>query len=265
MTTTFSWTDRHGVMHDLSTDDDIERERQEIRLELLDLGARLASTDDAVFVAAYDEAAALGERLMALQQDLQCFVRHEAMRAVAMIEQIDLDASFLRSLHRSYEQREACGDDPAALAVPPTPDQMSVLRRQAIRDGRAAIIPSTFGEAHTLLFAHSATRRTPLPPSAPGFEWTDRYMRYHQVRDLRQIEREYVALADDLSRLRPQLAADVPIRDVIKALEAGRLAVDRVSILERTMTRWTAHVIAVARSHSMAFLDELERSNGRNV
>lgn len=157
MTATFGWTDRHGVTHDLSNHDDIERERQEVRQELLDLRARLASADDAEFVAAYDEAAALGERLMALQQDLQCFVRHEARRAVAMIEQIDLDASFLRSLHRSYEQREACGDDPAVLAVPPTPDQMSVLRRQAIRDGRAAIIPSTFGEAHTLLFAHSAT------------------------------------------------------------------------------------------------------------
>ena len=265
MTATFGWTDRHGVTHDRTTYDDIERERREVRQELLDLRARLASVDDAVFVAAYDEAAGLGERLMALQQDLQCFIRHEAVRAAAMIEQIGLDAAFLRSLHRSYEQRKACGDDPAALAVPPTPDQMSVLRRQAIRDGREAIIPSTFGEAHALLFAHSATRRTPLPPSAPGFEWTDRHMRYHQVRDLRQIEREYVALADDLSRLRPQLAADVPIRDVIKALEAGRLAVDRVSLLERTMTRWTAHVIAVARSHSMAFLDELEKSDGRNV
>jgi hypothetical protein len=90
-------------------------------------------------------------------------------------------------------------------------------------------------------------------------------MHYHQVRDLRQIEREYVALANDLSRLRPQLAADVPIRDAIKALEAGRLAVDRVSILERTMTRWTTHVIAVARSNFMAFLDELEKSDGRDV
>ncbi|KQS02263.1 hypothetical protein ASG11_15990 [Sphingomonas sp. Leaf357] len=265
MTTTFGWTDRHGVTHDLSTHDDIERERQEVRQELLDLRATLASADDAVFVAAYDKAAALGERLMALQQDLQCFIRHEAMRATAMIAQIELDAAFLRSLHRSYEQREACGDDPAALAVPPTPDQMSVLRRQAIREGREAIIPSTFGEAHALLFAHSATRRAPLPVRAPGFEWTDRDMHYHQVRDLRQIEREYVALANDLSRLRPQLAADVPIRDAIKALEAGRLAVDRVSILERTMTRWTTHVIAVARSNFMAFLDELEKSDGRDV
>lgn len=265
MKTTFDWTDRHGVTHDLSTHRDIERERQEVRRELLDLRTRLATADGAAFVAAYDEAAALRERLMALQQDLQRFVLHEAARATAMIEQIDLDAAFLRSLHRSYEQREACGDDPAVLAVPPTPDQLSVLRRQAIRDGREAIIPGTFGEAHALLVAHSATRRAPLPASAPGFEWTDRHMHYHQVRDLRQIEREYVALADDLSRLRPQLAADVPIRDVIKALEAGRLAVDRVSLLERTMTRWTAHVIAVARSNSIAFLDELEKSDGRNV
>ena len=263
--TAFGWTDRHGVTHDLSTHDEIECERQEIKQELLGLRARLENSDDAVFMAAHDEAASLRERLMALQDDLRRFVRYEAARATTMIEQIELDASFLRGLHSCYEQYDERAEDAAALATSPTPDQISVLRRQAIRDGRDAVIPATFGEAHALLHAHPATCRTPLPDTAPGFEWTDRRMHYHQVRDLRQIEREYVELADELSRLRPQLAPDVPIRDVMTALEGARLAVDRVSILERTMSRWSAHVIAVVRGDYVTFLDELEMSDGRNV
>lgn len=263
--TAFSWTDRHGVAHNLATHDEIERERQEVRTELLDLRPRLEDSDDAAFMAAHGEAAALRERLIALQNDLRRFVRHEAARAITMIGQIELEARFLRDLHRSYDQWDERDDVAAGLAQPPTPEQRSVLRIQAIRDGRDAIIPATFGEAHALLLACPATCRTPMPDSAPAFEWTDRRMHHHQVRDLRQIEREYVVLAGELSNLRPQLAPDVPIRDMLTALELGRLAVDRVSILERTVKRWSAHVIAVVRSNDVMFLDELEKSVGRNV
>lgn len=98
---------------------------------------------------------------------------------------------------------------------------------------------------------------TTLTDSA--FEWTDRQMKYHQVRDLRQIEREYIAVANDLARLRAQLAPGVPIRDVLPALELGRVGIDRIAILERTMNRWTAHAIGVARGEHVTFLDDLEK------
>lgn len=263
--TTFSWQDRRGIVHDLTGHEAIERERLDVRQELLDLRTRIESADDAVFMTAHGETVVLRARLVALQADLQAFVRHEAARATTMIGQIDLEADFLRALHRSYEQRVERGDDDAALAKPPTPDQVAVLRRQAIRDGRTASIPDTFGDAHTALLACPATCRTPLPDTAPGLEWTDRHQDYHQVRDLRQIEREYVAVANELALVRPQLAPEVPIRDVLKALEHSRLALDRVSLLERTMNRWSAHVISVVRGEHVTFLDDLEKSDGRNV
>lgn len=262
--TTLGWTDRHGVKHDLATYDEIERERQEVRQELLNLRTRIASTDDAVFMAAHGEVASLRGRMMTLQDDLHRFVRHEATRATAMIEQIELEASFLRDLHRSYDQRDERGDDATALTETPTLDQVFILKRQAIRDGAVAIIPATFGDAHAPLLAHPATCRTPLPDRAPAFEWSDRRMHIHQVRDLRQIEREYVELASELAGLAPQLAPESAIGDVLTALEQSRVVVDRVSILEGTINRWTEHAIVVARGDDVAFLDELEKSDGRN-
>lgn len=262
---TFRWTDRHGVTQDLNSHDEIEGERRQIRQELLDLRPRLEHADEAIFIAAHGEATALRARMVALQEDLHRFVRHEAARADTMIDQIDLDASFIRDLHCSYDQHVERADDDAALAAPPSADQASVIRRQAIREGRQAPVPATFGEAHAMLLAHPATCRTPLSESVPGFEWTDRRMHYHQVRDLRQIEAEYLAVAGELARLRPQLAPEIPIRDVLTALERGRVGIDRIAILERTMNRWTAFVIGVVRDDHLTFLDQLESSDGRNV
>lgn len=262
---TFRWTDRHGVVHDLDRHDEIESERRQVRKELLDLRPRLEHADDAIFITAHSEASALRTRMGALQDDLLRFVRHEAARADTIIGQIDLEASFLRSLHSCYDQHGQRADDDAAMAAPPTPDQGSVLRRQAIREGREATIPASFGEAHAMLLAHPATCRMALSDHAPGFEWTDRHMKYHQVRDLRQIEAEYVAVAGELADLRARLTSGIPIRDVLIALELGRLGIDRVAILERTMNRWTMHVIGVVRAEHVTFLDQLEKSDGRNV
>lgn len=262
---TFRWIDRHGVAHDLDRYNEIEGERRQIRQELIDLRPRLEQADDAIFITAHGEATVLRARMLALQEDLHRFVRHEAARADTMIERIALDASFVDDLHRSYDQYRQRFEDDAALVAPPTADQISVLRRQAIRDGRPEVIPATFDEAHALLLAHPATCRTPLPGAAPGFEWTDRQMRYHQVHELRQIEAEYAAVAGELSRLRPLLVPGIPIRDVLTALEQGRVGIDRVAILERTMNRWTAHVIGVVRADHVTFLDHLEKSDGRNV
>lgn len=259
MVTPFRWTDRHGVAHDLDRHDAIENERRQIRQELLDLRPRLEHADDALFIAAHTEAVALRARMAALQDDLQRFARHEATRADTMIGQIDLNASFLRGLHRSYDQHDERLADEAALAAPPTVDQVSVLRRQAIRDGTQAVIPASFGEAHVMLLAHPETCRTPLPSAAPGFEWTDRHMKYHQVYDLRQIEREYVVVASELGHLRALLAPEIPIRDMLAALEQARVGIDRVAILERTMNRWTTHVIGVVRNEHVNYLDQLEK------
>lgn len=256
--TQFRWTDRHGVAHDLDQHDEIERERRQMRQELLDLRPRLEHADKTIFMAAHGEAVALRARMAALQDYLQRFIRHEATRADTMIGQIDLDASFLRDLHRSYEQHGERAANEAALVAAPTADQISVLRRQAIRDGTQAVIPAMFGEAHAMLVAYPATCRTPLPPGAPGFEWTDRHMKYHQVYDLRQIEREYVVVAGELAHLRALLAPGIPIRDMLMALEQARVGIDRVAILERAMVRWTAHVIGVARGDHITFLDQLE-------
>ncbi len=256
--TQFRWTDRHGVAQDLDQHDEIERERRQVRQELLDLRPRLKNANETIFMAAHGEAVALRARMAALQDDLQRFVRHEATRADTMIGQIDLDASFLRDLHRSYEQHGERAADEPALVAPPTADQVSVLRRQAIRDGTQAVIPPSFGEAHAMLLAHPGTCRMPLPPAAPRFEWTDRHLKYHQVCDLRQIEREYVVVADELARLRPLLAPGIPIRDILTALEQARVGINRIAILEGAMTRWTTHVIGVARSDHITFLDQLE-------
>jgi hypothetical protein len=263
--TTFRWVDRHGVVHNLTDHESIERERQQVRQELLDLRAALDSADDAIFIVAHNEATVLRARMVALQADLQGFVRHEAVRATAVIDRIELEASFIRSLHRSYEQFADHSGNDTTTATSPTAEQISVLKRQAIRDDREVSIPATFGDAHSLILAHPATCRTPLPDTAPAFEWTDRNMHYHQVRDLGQIEREYVALAGELTALLPQLAADVPIQGVLAALERGRLAVDRVIILEGAMKRWTSHVIGVVRAEYVTFLDDLEKFDGRNV
>lgn len=256
--TPFPWIDRHGVAHDLDQHDEIERERRQVRQELLDLRPRLEHADETIFIAAHGEAVALRARMATLQDDLQRFVRHEATRADTMIGQIDLDASFLRDLHRSYDQHGERAADEAALVAQPTADQLSVLRQQAIRDGTQAVTPPSFGEAHAMLLAHPGTCRMPLPPAAPGFEWTDRYMKYHQVYDLRQIEREYVVVAAELARLRPLLAPGIPIRDMLTGLEQARVAIDRIAILERAMTRWTTHVIGVVRGNHITFLDQLE-------
>ncbi len=257
--TQFRWTDRHGVAHDLDQHDEIERERRQVRQELLDLRPRLEHADERIFIAAHGEAVALRARMAALQNDLQSFVRHEATRADTMIGQIDLDASFLRDLHRSYDQHGERAADEAVLVAPPTADQVSVLRRQAIRDGMQAAIPPSFGEAHAMLLAHPGTCRMPLPPAAPRFEWTDRHMKYHQVYDLRQIEREYVVVAAELGRLRALLAPGIPIRDMLTALEQARVGIDRIAILEGAMTRWTTHVIGVVRNDYVTYLDELEK------
>lgn len=127
---TFRWTDRHGVAHGLDRHDEIESERRQVRQELLDLRPRLEHADDAIFIAAHDEAAALRARMGVLQGDLHRFVRHEAARADTIIGQIDLDASFLRNLHSSYDQHGQRAADDTAMAAPPTPDQGSVLRRR---------------------------------------------------------------------------------------------------------------------------------------
>lgn len=116
----------------------------------------------------------------------------------------------------------------------------------------------SFSEAHTLLSATPATCRAPLPADVPAVEWTDRLGHWHQVRDLRQIEREYLAIAAELDRLLPRLANGVPIRDILAALDAARLGVRRVSILERSMNHWTAQVIVAARDEYAAFLGDLE-------
>lgn len=262
---TFRWTDRHGVAHDLDRHDEIESERWQVRQELLDLRPRLEHADDAIFIAAHSEAAALRARMGVLQDDLHRFVRHEAARADTIIDQIDFNASFLRNLHSSYDQYGQRAADDDAMAASPTPDQGSVLRRQAIRDGREATIPATFGDAHAMLLGHPATCRMALPDTASGFQWMDRHTRYHQVRDLRQIETEYVAIAGELADLRPRLTPGSPIRDVVMALELGRVGIDRVAILEGTMSRWTMHVIGVVRAEHVTFLDQLEKSDGRNV
>ena len=263
--TTFRWTDRAGVSHELPSHDEIERERRQVRQELLDLRPRLESTDEAVFVVVHGEVTVLRVQLAKLQDDLRRFVRHEAARATTMIDQIEREAGFLRVLHRSYDQHDERAGDEAALAMPPTPEQMSVLRRQVIPNDAQAVVPATIGEAYALLLAHPATCRLPLPDPAPGFEWTDRQMHYHQVRPLRQIEREYVTIASELANLSPQLAPEVPIEDVLEALELSRLAVNRVTILERAMDRWTAHAIGVVRNDHVTFLDDLEKFDGRNV
>lgn len=263
--TTFRWTDGDGVTQELASHDKIEQEWRMIRQHLLDLRTRLESADDAIFMAAHADAATLRSRLSALQDDLCRFARHEAARALTMIDQIELDASFVRALHRSYEQhRDRRGDD-SALAASPTPDQMTVLRRQAIRDRTEASTPATFGEAHAQILAHPATCRMPLPETMPAFEWADRHMHHHQVRDLRQIEQEYVTVAAELVSLRPQLMPDASVKDMLSALEHSRLAVERVSILERNMNCWTAHVIGTVRGEYVTFLNDLEKANVRNV
>ncbi|MBY0380296.1 MAG: hypothetical protein K2W78_00015, partial [Xanthobacteraceae bacterium] len=146
-----------------------------------------------------------------------------------------------------------------AMCASPSPEQIDVLKQQAIHDGKPTEILATFGEAHAVLLANPATCRTPLPSSAPALEWTDRDRHYHQVRDLRQIEREYVSIARELAMLLPKLAADVPIRDTVTALERAHVGVNRVIILERTMNRWATHVIDVVRGEYVAFLDGLEK------
>ena len=256
---TFRWTDRAGVEHELTDHQAIEKERQQVRAELLALRYSLTRSDDDAFIVAHGKADRLRARFLALQDDLVRFVRHEAARAIAVITKIDLHAGFISYLHRCYEQHARRKDDKLAMGEPPSHEQMYVLKMQAIRDGEPAAVPSSFAEAHMALLAKPTTSRTPLPTSAPALEWTDRGGYYHQVRDLCQIEREYVALARDLAPLLPKLAPDVPILDMVDALERARLGVNRAIILERTMNRWATHVIDVVRGEYVAFLDGLEK------
>lgn len=256
---TFRWTDRAGVEHELTDHQAIEQERQQVRAELLALRDSITRSDDDAFLAIHVGMERLRARFLVLQEDLARFVRHEAERAIAVITKIDLQASFIGQLHRCYDQHAQRRDDEIAMGEPPIHEQMYVLKVQAIRDGKPAAVPSSFAEAHTALLAKPAICRTPLPNSAPALEWTDRDGHYHQVRDLRQIEREYVAVARELSLLLPKLEADVPIRDIVTALERARLWVNRVIILERTMNKWATHVIDVVRRESVAFLDGLEK------
>lgn len=262
---TFRWTDRAGVVHELTDHQAIEQERQQVRAELLALRDSITCSDDDAFLAIHEGMDRLRARFFVLQEDLARFVRHEAERAIAVITKINLQASFIGQLHRCYDQHAQRRDDNSAMCASPSPEQIDVLKQQAIHDGKPTAILATFGEAHAVLLANPATCRTPLPSSAPALEWTDRDRHYHQVRDLRQIEREYVTVARELALLLPKLAADVPIRDTVTALERGRLPIDRVIILERTMSRWKAHVIGVVRSECFEFLDELEKFHGRNV
>lgn len=262
---TFRWTDRAGVVHELTDHQAIEQERQQVRAELLALRDSITRSDDDAFLAIHEGMERLRSRFFVLQEDLARFVRHEAERAIAVITKIDLQASFIGQLHRCYDQHAQRRDDNTAMCASPSPEQIDVLKQQAIHDGKPTAILATFGEAHAVLLANPATCRTPLPSSAPALEWTDRDRHYHQVRDLRQIEREYVAVARELALLLPRLAADVPIRDNVAALQLAHVGVNRVTVLERSMNRWSAHVIGVVRGEDVTFLDELEKSDGRHI
>ena len=262
---TFRWTDRAGVEHELTEHKAIDRELRQVKAELLALRDSITRSDDDAFLAIHEEKERLRARFFVLQEDLVRFARHEAARAIAVIKKIDLQAGFMSDLHRCYEQHARRRDDKIAMDEPPSHEQIYVLKMQAIRDGKSALLPATFAGAHAALLAKPATCRGPLPTNAPALEWTDRDGHYHQVRDLRQIEREYVTVARELTLLLPKLAPDVPITDVLIALELGCLGVDRVIVLERSMNDWAKHVIGVVRRDDVEFLAQLEKSDGPDV
>lgn len=255
----FRWTDRYGIAHDLNDGNAIERERGAVTSDLLALRGRLTSADDTVVVAAVGTAAPLRSRLVVLADDLNRYLRHVAEAAKIAIGEIVMEGAHLSRLHRCYEQQVKHATDVAWLAGPPSAEQATVLAWQADRDGKAELQPESFGAAHALLLAQPATCRAPLPASCAAVEWTDRDLKYHQVRDLRQIEREYVVIAGELDLLAPRLAANVPIRDTIEALERARPLVRRIGVLERTMNHWNVQVIAAVRDDYRMFLDDLEK------
>lgn len=255
----FRWADRHGVVHELTDGDAIEREHRAVKAELLALRERLSSADDAVVTAVLGEAAPLRARLVALAADLRRYLRHAAEAASNVVGEIVAEAAHLARLHRCYQQQIEHTTDAPWLAGPPSAEQVAVLAWQAGRQQMEEPRPASFGAAHALLLADPETCRTPLPASFAAVEWTDRNVKYHQVRDLRQIEREYVAVAAELDLLAPRLGANVPIRDTIEALERAQPLVRRIAVLERTMNYWTAQVIAAARDDYRMFLDELEK------
>ena len=252
--TSFRWVDRHGVAHDIVDADVIEREYWDVVAEVRTLGSDVSGADETVTLAALAKAAPLRARLTILVEDLRRHLRHTADDAIRAIGEITGEAAYLAALHRCYDQQAERIADTAWLAGPPSAEQVSVLARALTSPLQA----TSFREAHALLVANAGTCRTPLPDDVAAVEWTDRLGHWHQVRDLRQIEREYLTVAAELGRLLPRLATGVPIRDVLAALDAARLGVRRVSVIERSMNHWTAQVIVAARDEYAAFLGDLE-------
>jgi len=259
----FLWRDRRGVTHSLDSRDLIVAEMAEIVAKLKTFTAALEAENPETYEAAMRASEPLVQRHNVLVSDCERWNQHisvltaaSAADLLASIDALRAEVDTMRVLHRYLAEYEKLDRDIAAgirlssaTDAPVTADQQRLLTSVLKLPATAA---SSINEARSLLQADPRTNRDPLPEGASSFLSTDRQGRPHDVRDLREIEVEYIAAFDALDTLLPALKGQSPSMKVTEALVASVASANMVNSLKGNFEGWARHCASLRQQEAHA-------------
>jgi hypothetical protein len=254
----FVWRDRHDVQRVLETCDPIKAEITVIDAELLEFVDKLEAEDPKVWMAAMQASESLVRRRNLLMTDCERWNRHadainvtQARELVVSIEIKRPEIDTMRNLHRYLADWEKLDRDitagaqsQSAVNAPMTQEQAQLLTSVL---KLPASVAQSIGSARALLQADPRTNRDPLPKDGNSFLSQDRHGRPHDVRDLRDIEVEYIAAFEALDALAPALKSESSSISTTKILSQASASANMVNIIQSNLEGWAQHCAALQK------------------
>jgi hypothetical protein len=259
----FIWRNRHSVEHNLATCDLIKAEIAAIDAELEAFVDKLEADDPNIWTAAMQASEPLVQRRNALMTDCERWNKHadaidvahaRALAASIAAKRPEIDT--IRILHdylKDWEKLDrdiAAGVKPrSAIDAPMTQEQAKLLTNVLLLPASAA---HSISSAHALLQADPRTNRDPLPKDANSFLAQDRHGRPYDVRDLRDIEVEYIATFEELDALVPALKGEFSSQLTAEAHAAASTPCNRLVVIQQSMEGWAQHCAALQKQEARA-------------
>lgn len=248
--TDFTWTDRNGVDHHLTSPAMIDAETQAVVDEIDKARVMLSTAQGDEQHRLRNEIRIRLARFTILQSDVARWNEHAAAAntdaATLLVSNIDRFETSLIPLRRVVSLHEevldlladADGDQPVIRGAMQGP--MTTLQREAIAASEISPKPGegiTRGEAHDWLQADPVFSRE-YSDEGGWFEWQDGDGLLRRLSNPLSIEVEIVMAADELQVIRKGIMDEMSQYDTARAIEEASDLTDRVIVLQGDLERF---------------------------
>lgn len=246
----FTWKDRDDRSHELASFEPIVVEAETISREIDDLVALLESEDRMIRDPARALLRPLQARLTVLNKDVErwnAYANAATRRAAdALLAEIDTlpdriaAVALVVAVHDDHQRMIDVTEGAAKTRADILASGMTLAQQRAIAACRSRTPPpgsSSRGEAKAWLDEQPLFARASAVDGG-WFAWTDRHGDAHRLLDPLAIEREVVAIAADLSAVRPSLASTGDPAALYSAVETASGWAERISILRGELERF---------------------------